>query len=218
MRPVGPLAGAASGPGTPTKARRPHRASVVATLSVAGLCGGCAGGLSLGVGYRGTGTLQGSGAIAQSLATQQVVFSSCRDLTVEDEETATIVTSPDLPTRRENTFSVLTIGDGCWIDGDGYGAGFFPVAGRLCRLHFPEGDRVLRVTDFTGHYGRTGSDIEFALGGDDVRTGLHALYRFAGRAVTPDTKADCDALNRKRRGAFAQGQGPELDVREPTNR
>lgn len=116
----------------------------------------------------------------------------------------------------EQVFSALGIGDGCWIDGRGMGASFVPTAGRLCRLHFPEGDRQLRVTDFSAQYGQTSyltgrayideNYIEFALGGDDPETGRHALYRFAGRALqAPDTTSRCDDLRREREREAGHG-------------
>jgi hypothetical protein len=172
------------------------------------LCAGC----SISVGYRGTGTLQWSGAGSPELASQQVVFVTCqgatRDRSADDEVTrAGDRGDPDV--RNGESFSALGIGNDCWIDGRGSGAAFVPIAGRLCRLRFPEGDRVLRVTDFSAQYGQTSyitgrtyideNHIEFALGGDDPETGRHALYRFVGTALeAPSAPAHCDDLRRER--------------------
>ncbi|MDP9152131.1 MAG: hypothetical protein M3O36_19575 [Myxococcota bacterium] len=106
------------------------------------------------------------------------MFSVCKDLPVggADDKSDTMAAGPDPSTRGNDTFAVLTIGDGCSIDGKG----------------------------------------SFALGGDDVRTGRHALYRFARRAVEPAGPADCDTLGRKRATEFARGRKPGFEVARAT--
>ena len=105
-----------------------------------------------------------------------------------------------------SSFEILTVGRQCAIAVTGQGDRFRPDVGGSCTLVFPGGPRTLRVTDAIARYGQTGgtyftgrsyidpSVIQVDLGGDDVATGRHVLYRFSGRASDgPDLSAICPA-------------------------
>jgi hypothetical protein len=84
--------------------------------------------------------------------------------------------------------AVLTLGDTCRIDGWAGGILFNPIVGSECTLAFAEGPETFRVTDVVTRYGQAGRGLdtdylEVHIGGDDVATGRHVLYVFAGRAV-----------------------------------
>jgi hypothetical protein len=74
------------------------------------------------------------------------------------------------------------------MDGVRGTSGFWPDPGTVCTLQFADGPHPLRVTDAAVHYAlrRTYLNpayVEVELGGDDAKTGLHALYRFTGSSL-----------------------------------
>jgi hypothetical protein len=61
-------------------------------------------------------------------------------------------------------------------------------------LSFSDGELTLRVTDVNARHGHSGSQLE--VGGDDVKSGEHALYRFSGRAISSDNQRERCAIER----------------------
>jgi hypothetical protein len=119
--------------------------------------------------YSGTGSLGLSGARTEPLLAHHVAA----------------LTECPLLQRQDGTvdeFSILALGDECVMDGVGGTSGFLPDPGTVCTLAFADGAHPLRVTDVAVRYGVT-AYVQVELGGDDAKTGLHALYRFTGSAL-----------------------------------
>jgi hypothetical protein len=160
-------------------------------LSIALACAGCSQTMSA---YRGTGSLQTSGSDSADLASQTVVFTPCGDEFRADFDRQGQVTAMELVSP---SFTTLSIGSECTLDGVGSGNAFVADAGGICTLVFSDGPRSLRVTDVTVRYGSAGryvdpTYVEVQVGGDDTQDGRHALYRFSGRSVqTTDQTSRC---------------------------
>lgn len=165
--------------------RRPTVRAFGAAASLA-LCAACASGTGT---YQGTGSLAVSGgAMGPLLASHVAVFADCPTSAIRD---GTI-----------EAFSVLSLGAGCVMDGYGNGPVFQPDRGTVCALQFADGEHALRVTDVSVQYGvtivggRAFSDeghVLVELGGDDVKTGVHALYSFTGvNLEDPPPRVSCD--------------------------
>jgi hypothetical protein len=162
----------------------------------------CAGCVETQYAYRGTGALQATGSTSATLASSSVVVDVCAG-----DPQATPPTE---------TFTVLTVGGACTLTGWGGVESFRPPVGSRCSLAFADGTRTLRVTDVVAHYGvigpgRTYSDttyIDLALGGDDTKSGQHALYHFTGRLMgqsEPPEAMRCDAVREKMDGGTTGG-------------
>jgi hypothetical protein len=172
-------------------------ATVFAWFPVAAAVSGAGCAEPLEYAYRGTGALQATGSPSPTMASSTVVLGVCPG----DVQT-------DPPTL---TFSVLTIGEACTLAGWGGLESFRAPLGSLCTLPFEEGMRTLRVTDVVAHYGLSGADrtyvdssyVDLALGGDDTKSGQHALYHFTGRlmgqSVPPEARR-CAELRKKMQG------------------
>ena len=145
--------------------------------------------------YRGTSALQATGSTSTTLASSSVVLHVCAGDYQADPAT--------------ETFTILTVGEACTLAGWGGVESFRPPAGSPCSLAFADGTRALRVTDVVAHYGVAGRDfvdttyIDLALGGDDTKSGRHALYHFTGRLAgesEPPEAMRCAELRKKMQG------------------
>jgi hypothetical protein len=136
--------------------------------------------------YVGTGSLQTSGAPASDIASHTVSVMDCDAVDKPQAAGAgELVSQPASP-----AFTVLRVGSDCIIDGVRSGSQVVGDTGGVCTLTFADGPRTLRVTDILVRYGISADDsqglesdpnlLEMTLGGDDVATGVHAVYRFKG--------------------------------------
>jgi hypothetical protein len=162
----------------------------------------CAGCVETEYAYRGTGALQATGSTSATLASSSVVVGVC----LGDPQT-------NPPTE---TFTILTVGGTCTLTGWGGVESFSTPVGSPCALAFTDGTRTLRVTDVVARYGATGSGgtyldttyIDLALGGDDTKSGQHALYHFTGRLTgqsEPSEAMRCDEVRKKMQGETTGG-------------
>jgi hypothetical protein len=134
--------------------------------------------------YTGTGVLNISGQ-PQLLSPVSVKLASCRrPATPNSEETGA-------PGDVGPVYAVLAIGNACRIEGSSVGSAFYPNVGGTCALDFAEGRQTVHVTSAFLRYGQNDQTVdpnyvEVEVGGDDVATGRHVLYRFSGAGVDAD--------------------------------
>jgi hypothetical protein len=134
--------------------------------------------------YRGTGALNVSGEASSQLASHTIEFVYCADDTDEAPRPS---------------FFILAIGEQCVIDGIGSPYWFQADGGSVCTLAFQEGTHTLRLTDVRSSHGYGTFAID--LGGDDVTTGQHAVYRFSGSHVSEaEPRRRCSAERPRQSG------------------
>jgi hypothetical protein len=168
--------------------------------------------------YRGTASLQSSGAPAPELASQAVRLTLCvppdPPATIGWKETDEV---PPVPPRRSSTLAIVDIGDHCSIHGSLGDNTFVGKPGSTCMLAFSP-MQTLSVTDatarlpaattmFPSHVGRTWTWIAVSRGPESLvlevggtvigadEGARHVLYSFSGGLVSREHAENrCAAL------------------------